>query len=335
MTHLENFTVRHYLLDDYPALAELINAANNAIGIDSRITAEELAAIVEVPDFDRRKDSLIFEDGGRVIAMSNHGFSASSGRCWDDSVVHPEYWGQGIGVELLRRTEARCLEWASALTPDQPVTIQLAAHDKNVRARRLFETHGYSHVRSFYEMRIDFGQSVELNQPVEPPLPDGLMLRPFDLARDARAVYEADMDSFADHWGFERDSYEEWTRQVIDHPYNDFSLWLVAYDGSEIAGFCLNRAGEGDDPRMAWVSLLGVRRPWRRRGLGEALLRISFARFQARGFERAGLTVDSSNATNAVALYERVGMCVQKCKMVYHKILRDPARRGATTPEAG
>jgi ribosomal protein S18 acetylase RimI-like enzyme len=58
------------------------------------------------------------------------------------------------------------------------------------------------------------------------------------------------------------------------------------------------------------VGSLAVRRPWRRRGLGEALLRDAFLRFAERGKRSAGLGVDAENTTGAVALYERVGMHV-------------------------
>src|SRR5262249_7869137 len=103
---------------------------------------------------------------------------------------------------------------------------------------------------------------------------------------------------------------------------------LVAYDGDEIAGICLNRASGGEDPRMAWVGTLGVRRQWRRQGVGEALLRTSFARFQAAGYQRAGLMVDASSLTNAVALYERAGMHIQMRTLVYRKMLRGTAPEG-------
>jgi ribosomal protein S18 acetylase RimI-like enzyme len=51
-----------------------------------------------------------------------------------------------------------------------------------------------------------------------------------------------------------------------------------------------------------------VRRPWRRRGLAEALLHRSFAELYARGKRRVGLGVDADNVTGALRLYERVGM---------------------------
>jgi mycothiol synthase len=324
----EHYTLRHYRPNDYQDLAQLLKAANTVLGVASSITAEELNAMIVVPDFNPGTDSFVFEDGGRVIAMSHQGFHTNSGVCWADAVVHPECRGQGIGAELIRLTEARCLEWAKkTLPPEQTVLLQLAVSDRNTGAMRLFEAHGYRVVRTFYKMQIDFADPVELTESINTPLPAGLELLPFDWTRDARAVYEADMDAFADHWGFERATFEEWSREVIDNPQTNFSLWLVAVDGDEIAGICLNRASDADNPNMAWVWLLGVRRKWRKQGLGTALLRTSFARFRQQGSKGAGLMVDSSNSTNAVGLYERAGMYVERRRLVYHKILRGAERQ--------
>jgi ribosomal protein S18 acetylase RimI-like enzyme len=52
----------------------------------------------------------------------------------------------------------------------------------------------------------------------------------------------------------------------------------------------------------------GVRRPWRRRGLGLALLRRAFGEFQRRGERLVQLGVDAASPTGATRLYERVGM---------------------------
>jgi ribosomal protein S18 acetylase RimI-like enzyme len=51
-----------------------------------------------------------------------------------------------------------------------------------------------------------------------------------------------------------------------------------------------------------------VRPPWRRRGLGRALLLSSFEEFRRRGSSRVGLGVDTENATGAVRMYEEAGM---------------------------
>jgi mycothiol synthase len=57
-----------------------------------------------------------------------------------------------------------------------------------------------------------------------------------------------------------------------------------------------------------WVNEIGVLAPHRGRGIGEALLRRSFATFARRELQCVFLNVDAENPTAATALYERVGM---------------------------
>src|SRR5690606_36307732 len=98
--------------------------------------------------------------------------------------------------------------------------------------------------------------------------------------------------------------------------------WRIAWDGDQIAGLAISRVNSSDKPDQAWVSVLGVSRPWRKRGLGYALLRQSFALFQSSGFKTAALAVDGSSLTNAVALYERAGMHVHQQRLVFRKMIR-------------
>ncbi len=63
--------------------------------------------------------------------------------------------------------------------------------------------------------------------------------------------------------------------------------------------------------RVGWVRVLGVKWPWRRRGLGLALLLHSFGELLRRGIRTVGLGVDAENLTGAVRLYERAGMWVE------------------------
>lgn len=84
----------------------------------------------------------------------------------------------------------------------------------------------------------------------------------------------------------------------------DASLWNLAYEDNEIAGFCLNSIDQGE----AWVGELGVLRPWRKKGLGLAFLHHSFGQFYQRGHRSVVLNVDSENLTGATRLYTRAGM---------------------------
>ena len=70
-----------------------------------------------------------------------------------------------------------------------------------------------------------------------------------------------------------------------------------------------------------WVSSLAVRDAWRRRGIGEALLRAAFARFRERGMTTVVLNVDRDNTTGATRLYERAGMRLRRRWLVVAKTL--------------
>jgi ribosomal protein S18 acetylase RimI-like enzyme len=105
----------------------------------------------------------------------------------------------------------------------------------------------------------------------------------------------------------------------LDNPQFDPELWLLAEDDGEIAGISLCQRQRSADPALGWVQTLGVRPPWRRRGLATALLQHSFAELQRRGARRAGLGVDAENPTGAVRLYERAGMHVDRRNDTWEK----------------
>ncbi len=91
---------------------------------------------------------------------------------------------------------------------------------------------------------------------------------------------------------------------------------------SEIAGVLVGRAGLAADTEAGSIEELGVRRQWRGRGVGLALLQLAFDEFRRRGLARAMLTVDSENPTGATRLYERAGMTVEIAWEHWEKELR-------------
>jgi ribosomal protein S18 acetylase RimI-like enzyme len=126
------------------------------------------------------------------------------------------------------------------------------------------------------------------------------------------AVYRAANEAFRDHWGHteapEEDGYPLWRHRMLGDPNHDPSLWFLAMDGDEIAGLALCKPFQIGEPDMGYVDTLGVRRPWRRQGLAEALLYHSFAELRRRGRTSVSLGVDASSLTGATRLYERAGM---------------------------
>jgi len=316
--------IRPYHPDDLHPIADVFRAADDALGQNQYFSAEMLQTFIDSPEIDAAKDLFVVERDGRVIGFADCELNSATGHAFGDGVVHPDFWRQGVGTELVRVTEARILEKAAAeLVPELPLWVQRNALESSAGEIRLIESQGYSYLRTFYRMRIEFDHPM-----IAPPLPPGIVLRPFERERDGYTVYQVQQEAFADHWNFEAATYEEWAHFLLDAPNLDFSLWLIAFDESanEIAGICVNNSfGEGD-PKMAWTRMLGVRRPWRKQGLGLALLQNSFALFQSRGYVRAGLGVDASSLTNAVALYERAGMHVHERVFAYQKYLRGAAK---------
>jgi ribosomal protein S18 acetylase RimI-like enzyme len=77
-------------------------------------------------------------------------------------------------------------------------------------------------------------------------------------------------------------------------------LWFLAESEQGLVGAALCWTS-------AFVKDLVVHESWRRRGLGEALLRHTFSVFAGRGATAVDLKVQSSNLP-AVSLYQRVGM---------------------------
>jgi ribosomal protein S18 acetylase RimI-like enzyme len=160
---------------------------------------------------------------------------------------------------------------------------------------------GYRHRRSSFTMEI------ELEAPGGASLPAGFELRPYrDL--DDEELIQALNEAFAADPFWHRVTPSIFREFYLRARGFDPDLWLLAWHGDDLAGFALAYPERGGNTALGWVATLGVRGPWRRQGLGAALLRLAFQRLYAHGLRRAGLGVDAGNATGALGLYERAGM---------------------------
>jgi mycothiol synthase len=181
--------------------------------------------------------------------------------------------------------------------------------------RRAYDSAGWQPIRYSFQMRIELDHDVP-----EPNWPDGLEPRNVREGEEER-VHEAHMASFADHWDFRHQSFEDWARYTTDSHRFDPSLWWLVDDGDELAAISINAWHFSGDQQFGWIHVLGVRPAWRRRGLATALLRHSFRDFRSRGATKVGLGVDGENTTGAVRLYEQVGMRQVRRNDTYEKTL--------------
>jgi GNAT superfamily N-acetyltransferase len=240
----------------------------------------------------------LFEEDGVLVAAAAaqlHGSRGSAG-----GGVHPAAQGRGLGARLLELTEGRLLEEGA----ERVHSWTFAA---DARAAELLAGRGYREVRRFWDMAIELDA-----EPPEPTVPVETFRE-----GDAAAFHAAIEEAFEDHWEPHPEAFEDWWQRQRAHTNYDPSLWFVIRDGDEIAAVARNELRtEG-----GYVGALGVRRPWRGRGYGRALLLHSFREFRGRGMPRASLGVDAANPTGATHLYESVGMHVVQEDVVWEKAL--------------
>jgi ribosomal protein S18 acetylase RimI-like enzyme len=222
-------------------------------------------------------------------------------------VVHPEHRGLGIGSALLNLMQARAAE---RLTGVAGATFHHSLNDVDEAARALVLARGFTFVRSFRHMQIDLEGPRE---PGEPPA--GIELRGVRSEADLARAHAIFLEAFEDEWGYRVIPFEEWRSLEVETSGFDASLWLLATQGEQAVG-ALNAVVSGD---RGWIGELGVRRAWRGRGIGAALLRRSFAMFAERGLPRVMLNVDFENPTGAMRLYEKVGMRAVRGYDVYEE----------------
>ena len=304
-------TLRTPTPGDAEGIAYLANAHSQALDGTADETAAGVREWFDLP----RLEMLVAETReGELAAYGDlHATSDERTRWWLDVREHPERRGSAVAIVAQLEERARERSRPGAL-------LRAVVHSEEQHLRRLFEQRGYAPIRFSFRM----GRPLEGDLPA-PVWPEGIVVGPAAVG-DERRVYEAHMDSFADHWDFEPDPFDEWQKWHLQPEQYDPKLWFLAQDGGELAGICLCRPQHAGESRHGWIGILGVRPAWRRRGLGVALLHHAFRELHARGKTRVGLGVDGENTTGAVALYERVGMTVTRRNDTYELVLGEQAR---------
>jgi mycothiol synthase len=309
-----NFLVRVPTMDDLQAVYELSVACDMADNGMLDFTLEDYQISWHDPDFNLATDAwIVTTRDHKMVAYADTG-ERQHAKIFAWVHVHPEYRGQGLEQYLIHLTEARARQHIAQAPAQARVTIRNGSSHNNQAFARILEQEGYSYTRSFWRMEIDMEDA-----PPAPEIPEGIAIRTMQPGEE-RAVYELDEEAFQDHWGHMPRPYEDWEHWNVKRSTFDPSLWFMAFDGEALAGgaFCSYEKELGG----GFVGTVAIRRPWRRKGLGLALLRQAFAEFYRHGLRKVGLGVDSQNLTGATRLYERAGMHVALQFDSYEKELR-------------
>lgn len=322
------FRFRLATTDDHAAIAALRNECRRAEGETARHEPEEIESDWTEPGRDPERNCLLVERvDGEVVAFAGV-YDHGAHRIYDCEAgeVLPVARGRGIEDALLAWAERR----VEGLIPNAPEGTEVwlgttVVDPGSEHARAALGRAGYDVVRTFLRMERELPENPEW-----PRWPVGLRVRELrrDDEEDARAFWSAMRDSFADHWGvLPVDPDESFARflHALERPAFDASLFWAVEDGREVAAICfcwktwLGRKDASD------LSTLGVRKPWRRRGIARAFLHHAFHELRRRGWRHIGLGVDSENGSGAVALYEQEGFRVTRRFLTHKKVLRPGA----------
>ena len=312
---------RSITADDVAGWHRLVRAIEDADDPAERNTVEDLRdALLDGSWKDPARDSILGLDHAGVARAFGHvevrpgDVRVRRAFCWGG--VDPAWRGRGIGRALLDWQEQVGRAKIAAASTTAPGRLLVHLDDHVAAARRLVERAGFRQLRVFLELSRPLPAEIPAA-----PLDTGLRITGYTPAL-SEPVREAHNEAFADHWGSEPRSREDWERTLAGRHFRpDWSFVVLA--GDEVAGYALTSAYRADwEPQgytSGWTDILGVRRAWRRRGIATALLAATMRVLRADGIERADLGVDVENPSRALDLYTGLGYREMRRGLAYGK----------------
>ena len=319
----DNYSVRMANMEDLPEIHRLEQKASlHYLGVPG-MSLERIKNEYQSPGFNSEQSVRLIEDqDGTLVALVE---------VWDESdlPVHPYLWlsvdqehkDRGLEDYLISWAEDRARQVLERVDPELKVAMRCHISSEIDSSQQALLRAGFTEIRHGFRMRIEMD-----SMPPAPVWPEGIQLKPYDPKKHARVVYETDEEIFQDHFGFVKEDLEEGFKRFMHHFTGDDSydpnLWFLAVEGEEIVAICICRRYGSEDPSTGYISSLGVRRPWRRRGIAQALLLHAFREFYQRGKRVVDLGVDAESLTGATDLYKKVGMFVLRQFVLYDKVIR-------------
>lgn len=324
-------TWRPIVEGDVPAWHRLVQTIEDADDLAERYSADDLRdELLDGSWKDPERDSLLAVDGeGNPRAFALVEVRPGDTRtvrafCWGG--VHPRWRRRGVGATLLRWQEDVARARIADAGKDVPARLLLYAEEHLEDRRALAEQAGFVPARWF----VDMSRPLDGEHPVPPVEPAGdLRLAPYEPGLSER-VRRAHNEAFAEHWGSEPRTQEDWDRASVGRRTFRPDWSFVVLDGEDVVGYTLASAypqdWEAQGYTCGWTDVLGVRPAWRGRRIAPALLTASMRAFAASGMERADIGVDSENASGALELYTRLGYVPGRRSVAYAKDVDAPAR---------
>ena len=310
------FAARRPTAADTDALLDLVAATDRAVLGTSDATRAAVEAELNAPGYDATH-------AGWLVEASGH---AAAGWLWtDDDQDANEIFVDAYALDDAVRSWLldRALDIVAAAAGARPglrATAGSYEHDRPYSGQlsaRHFEV-----VRRFWHMTIDLTAERNRDRIAGASTPSArargsAVIRLAEQTDDAlRLVQRLQDESFADHWNHTARPFDEWLRrQELQPGYDPMQHWLAEIDGEPVG--ILLADDRGADVGEGWVRTLGVIPHARGRGVARALLMVAFEDAARRRRRRVRLGVDSANPTGATALYESVGMTVDRVLLAW------------------
>jgi mycothiol synthase len=311
-------------MEDIPAMVRVLNVTDPADGSDRVSTVESLSKTYEnLRNSDAGNDVVMIEVNGELVGYTRvlwHVELDGSRMYSHFGFLVPEWRNKGIGTALIRHNEARLREIAADHPDTGPRWFDTGTLNNQDSLRSILEGEGYEKIRYGYEMvRPDLENIPDI------PMPEGLEVRPVK-QEDMRAIWEAEIEAFRDHWGAEEPQegdFERWLNDIMFQP----EIWKVAWDRAtnEVAGmvrgFIAEEENQQYNRKRGYTEYISVRRPWRRIGLAKALMARSMQLQKELGMTETALSLDAQNPNGALNLYKSMGFEVTRTDIAYRKAM--------------
>mgnify|MGYP001765651933 FL=1 len=317
---MAEYEVAHLSAENIEDAVEVIRRSREEVPFERAPTVGELRADTLRDAEFRPEASWVVKDGGACVAfaiatLDPNRVSAGLDDVQYDFDIVPEARGRGL--------EQRLLGLASGYTRSRGVGKLRARCVAEEPWRKAFlESEGFAETyRVFFLVRRGRGTIADV------PAPDGIRIvrRPYKDCDDEEMtrIVEAFNDTFQDHYNFAPERPERFIqfRDASEDP-ETFSLGMA---GDNIVGVCLSHEDRtynvANGTKWGWINILGVRPPYRRRGLGRFLLADGMKWVLEQGMDTTYIGVYAENE-KALDMYLSVGFVKDRESMWFEKRLR-------------
>ena len=177
------------------------------------IDADWLRGRWTAPGVDRDRDFAVVESpNGELCGFLSVEAEPPFSEVFALGIVAPAFHGLGLGTAIVSENERRARRFEALADSNARIVIHSGALADEPRVSALLSSRGYSEVRRFELRRIDFAA-----EPAPPPDVEGTSIRGLR-PEEARQLYEAHVEAFADHWGESRETYEDFRHHHLDAP---------------------------------------------------------------------------------------------------------------------